>query len=93
MGLKSLSKLGSMMEILLKTYKYTKDKVKLKYARLLVEKPLDGSFPDYIEFLNEKDVLIRQRVVYEWLPIKCSQCRMYGHTQDVCRQKIVQRKE
>ena len=81
------------MGIPLKTYRYTKDKIMLKYARLLVEMPLDGSFPEYIEFANEKDVLIRQRVVYEWLPIKCSHYSMFGHTQDVCRKKEFQRKE
>ena len=51
----------------------------LKYARLLVEMPMDGSFADYIEFANEKDVLIRQKVVYEWLPIKYTHCGMFGH--------------
>ena len=34
----------------------------LKYARLLVEMPLEGKFPYYIEFANEKGVLIRQKV-------------------------------
>ena len=55
----------------------TKDKVMMKYARLLVEMPLDGNFPEYIEFANEKDILIRQRVKYKWLPLKCSHCRMF----------------
>ena len=40
--------------ISLKTDKYTKEKSMLKYARLMVEMPLDGEFPDYIEFANEK---------------------------------------
>ena len=54
---------------------------------------MDGNFPEYIEFANEKDILIRQRVKYEWLPINCSHCRMFGHTQDVYRKKDTQKKE
>ncbi|KAJ8425247.1 hypothetical protein Cgig2_015854 [Carnegiea gigantea] len=34
--------------------------------------PLDRSFPDYIDFSIENNVLIRQRVHYEWLPLMCS---------------------
>ena len=82
-----------MLGIPLKVDWYTKDKVMMKYTCLLVEMPLDGNVPEYIIFANEKDILIRQRVMYEWLPIKCTHCRMFGHTQDVCRKKDTQRKE
>ncbi|KAJ8419834.1 hypothetical protein Cgig2_030511 [Carnegiea gigantea] len=80
-GLQSLSKLGSMLGIPLKTDKFTKEKSMLKYARLLVEMPLDGSFPDYIEFANENNVLIRQ-------PLKCCHCKMFGHTVEHCRRNL-----
>ncbi|KAJ8438666.1 hypothetical protein Cgig2_031631 [Carnegiea gigantea] len=53
--MQSLSKLGSILGIPLKTDKYTKEKTMLKYARLFVEIPLEGNFPDFIEFANEKD--------------------------------------
>ena len=65
----------------------------LKYARLLVEMPLAGEFPDYIEFANENDVIIRQRIVYEWKPNRCNHCQMFGHTQDECRKKEKVRQE
>ena len=91
--LHSLSKLGSMLDIPLKTDKFTKEKSMLKYARLLVEMRLDGSFPNYIEFSNEKNVLIRQNVLYEWIPLKCSHCKMFAHTTDHCRKKEPQRRE
>ncbi|KAJ8422865.1 LOW QUALITY PROTEIN: hypothetical protein Cgig2_031642 [Carnegiea gigantea] len=60
----SLSKLGSILGIPLKTGKHTNKKTVLRYARLLVEMPIDGNFPEYIEFANEKDVLIGQRDVW-----------------------------
>jgi len=65
----------------------------LKYARLMMEMPLERQFPDYIEFANEKGVLIKQKVLYEWLPIKCDHCKIFGHTQEQCRKKEDQRKE
>ena len=64
-GIKSLNKIGSILGIPLKTDKYTKEKSMLKYARLLVEMPLEGRFLEYIEFANKRDVIIRQKIVYE----------------------------
>ena len=65
----------------------------IRYARLLVEMPIDGPFPNHIEFFNEDEVLIRQPVTYEWIPTKCSRCVMMGHTEDVCKKKGVIRTE
>ena len=92
-GMHSLSKLGSMLGIPLKTDKFTKDRTMLKYARLLIEMPLDGSFPDYIDFSNKKNVLIRQKVHYEWKPLKCTQCMMFGHIAEQCKKKEIQKRE
>ncbi|KAJ8425229.1 hypothetical protein Cgig2_019118 [Carnegiea gigantea] len=60
-GSDSLSKIGSILGIPLKTDKYTRDKVMIKYARLLIDIPLHGHFPDHIEFFNEDGVLVIKR--------------------------------
>ena len=65
----------------------------LKYARMLVEMHIDGPFSEYIEFANEKDILLRQKVHYEWLPIKCTYYKMFGHTQELYKKKDTSRKE
>ena len=65
----------------------------LKYARLWVEMAIDGNFAAYVEFANERDVLIRPKVKYEWLTLKCTHYRMFGHTQENCKNKDIQRKE
>ena len=78
-GMHNLSKLGTILGIPLKTDKYTKDKSMLGYARLLVEMQSEGQFIEYIEIANEKNVLIRQKVVYEWMPFKCTHCKMFEH--------------
>jgi len=57
-GVGSLSKLGSLLGIPIKTDKFTKDKQVLRYAPLLVEMIIDGSFPEFIEFFNEENLLI-----------------------------------
>ena len=50
----------------------------LKFARLLIEMSLEDPFPEWIEFINDNDILIRQEVSYDWLPIKCTYYRMLG---------------
>jgi len=62
----------------IKTDKYTKEKTLLKYARLLIDISLDYAFLEYIEFVNDHDVLVRQKVKYKWKPTKCGHCRMFG---------------
>ena len=71
-GTDSFSKIASTLGIPLKTDRYTKEKTRIKYTRILVEIPIDGPFPEYVDFFNEHDMLIRQQVCYEWLPLKCS---------------------
>jgi len=86
-GVECLSKLGSLLGIPIKTDKITKDKQAIHYARLLVEMPIEGPFPEHVDFFNEEGVLIRQQVSYEWVPTKCNHCAMLGHTEDVCKKK------
>jgi len=40
----------------------------IRYARLLIDVPLDSTFPEFIKFFNDNELLIRQQVVYEWKP-------------------------
>ncbi|KAJ8420316.1 hypothetical protein Cgig2_007978 [Carnegiea gigantea] len=86
-GLASLSKIGSILGIPIKTDKFTKEKGMLKFARLLIKMSLEGPFPEWIEFINDNDILIRQEVSYEWLPIKCTYCHIPGHEVNACRKK------
>ncbi|KAJ8435470.1 hypothetical protein Cgig2_021103 [Carnegiea gigantea] len=81
-GLDSLSKLGSLIGIPLKKDRYTKEKTMIKYAQLLIEVPMAGPFPDFIEFFNEHGELIRQSIKFEWKPSKCNHCGMYGHLEE-----------
>ena len=53
-GLSNLSKIGSLIGIPLKTDQYTKMKSMIQYVRLLIEVPIEGPFPDHVDFFNEK---------------------------------------
>ncbi|KAJ8431631.1 hypothetical protein Cgig2_001954 [Carnegiea gigantea] len=44
-GAESLSKISSVLGIPIKPDKFTKDKQVIRYARLLIEMPIDGPFP------------------------------------------------
>jgi len=89
----SLSKLGSTLGIPIKTDKYTMDKTRLNYARLLIDIAIKGDFPGFIDFINDQDVVMRVQLEYEWKPIKCQHCRMYGHNEEDCIKKTSTRRE
>ncbi|KAJ8425600.1 hypothetical protein Cgig2_008578 [Carnegiea gigantea] len=82
-GPDSLSKLGSLLGIYLKTDRHTRDKMFLNYARVMIDIALDGPYPEYVEY----------PVKYEWKPLKCSHCNMYGRLEAECRKKHERRKE
>jgi len=67
-GADSLSKIGSLLGIPIKTDRCTKERSMIRYARVLNDVPLDSTFPEFIEFFNDNELLIRQQVVYEWKP-------------------------
>ncbi|KAJ8424552.1 hypothetical protein Cgig2_013816 [Carnegiea gigantea] len=76
-GMDYLGEIGRILGIPIKTDQYTMERRMLKYARLLIDIPLDALFPDYVEV----------PVSYEWKPLKCTHCHMYGHLVDECRKK------
>ncbi|KAJ8420346.1 hypothetical protein Cgig2_006389 [Carnegiea gigantea] len=86
-GLECLSKLGSMLGIPIKTDRIIKEKAALGFARLLVEMPFEGPFPDHIDFVSDGDRVIRQEVQYEWKPVMCNHCKLLGHKDQYCRKK------
>jgi len=78
-----------MIGIPLKTDKQTMEINLISYARLLINIPLDGPFMEYVDYINDKGRVTRQRVKYEWQPVKCDHCSMYGHIDEDCRKKKV----
>ena len=71
----------------MKKDKCTKERTSIRYAGILIKLPLEGPFPEYVEFIDEQDSLIRQQVKYEWLPLKCAHCQMFGHEEEHYKKK------
>lgn len=55
------------------------------YARILVECSMTHEFPDFIEFKNDKGVVMQQKILYEWRPVKCDTCHGAGHVFEDCK--------
>ena len=77
----------------IKIDKVTKDKSALSYAILLIEMPLKGALPEHIEFTNDWDVTVRQKVIYERKPTQCSFRQMLGHEEIHCKKKAKTRQK
>ena len=58
-GLDSLSKLGSLLDIPHKTDRHTRDNTSLNYARVLIDIALEGPFPEYVDYINDKGIMMR----------------------------------
>ena len=63
----------------------TKEKTILRYARILVDIKLNGAFPKLVKLMDGKGRVIEQIVEYEWKPLKCTKCSMYGYADPECR--------
>lgn len=55
------------------------------FAGVLIEMNLYDEYPDEIYFINEHEELVCQKVLYDWKPIFCGQCKELGHMEGNCR--------
>ncbi|XP_074319503.1 uncharacterized protein LOC141656489 [Silene latifolia] len=65
--------------------KDTQDKVRLSFARVLVELQMDQELPDKVKFLDETGKVVSVGVDYEWIPRSCTSCNGIGHSATQCR--------
>ncbi|XP_062118480.1 uncharacterized protein LOC133832113 [Humulus lupulus] len=64
---------------------WTQDLDTIRYARVLVEMEITDDPPFIIHFFNELGQIQEQFVEYEWLPIKCQNCKGFGHNSAECK--------
>ncbi|XP_062085709.1 uncharacterized protein LOC133791813 [Humulus lupulus] len=84
-GKKFLDALVSTIEKPIMVDKFTKDRSMIRYARVLVEMEITEDPPFVIYFVNERGQVQEQFVEYEWLPIKCNNCKGFGHNLVDCK--------
>ncbi|XP_050238259.1 uncharacterized protein LOC126687745 [Mercurialis annua] len=80
-----LSKIRSFCGTPLYSDQCTISKVKLNFARVLVEMEVAGPFPEVPDLQDENGNVFKQKIVYEWRPLFCDKCYRMGHSIKNCR--------
>ncbi|XP_062085769.1 uncharacterized protein LOC133791877 [Humulus lupulus] len=86
-GSKCLSSLVSTLGKPIMVDKFTRERSRVQFARVMVEMEVNDNPPRKIQFLNEHGQLVEQGVEYEWLPVKCKACAGYGHSMADCHKE------
>jgi hypothetical protein len=76
---KSLSKIGSALGNPLVTDECTAHKLRVSYARMLIEMDVTQELPHDITIRDNEGNKMKQLVEYEWKPIFCEKCQKVGH--------------
>ncbi|GAA0176580.1 hypothetical protein LIER_29550 [Lithospermum erythrorhizon] len=85
-----LNKIASKVGIPMYTDKFTKERIKMSYARCLVDVDVDVSKPPVMEFGVKLSGGRRytQKVTYECYPDYCCDCKKFGHNIFKCPKKV-----
>lgn len=78
-GENTLMKLAGSLGRPIKTDRAIAMKELLSFARVLVEIYIEEELPATINFENEWGEICHILLKYEWKPIKCKECGMFGH--------------
>ncbi|XP_058775015.1 uncharacterized protein LOC131649265 [Vicia villosa] len=78
-GAPSLGKIGSAVGIPLFTDECTAEKLRVSYARLLVEVDVTQKLCEEITIRDHEGKIRKQQVEYEWRPQYCERCQKIGH--------------
>jgi hypothetical protein len=81
-GIKSLSKIGSAIGNPLVTDECTAHKLRVSYARMLVEVDVTQDLPPDITIRDNEGNKLKQLIEYEWKPLFCNKCQKLGHICD-----------
>lgn len=78
-GGKSLGKIGSALGTQLVIDECTANKLRVSYARILVEADVTPELRNEITIKDNEGRRITQKVEYEWKPMFCDKCQKFGH--------------
>ncbi|XP_058742312.1 uncharacterized protein LOC131614775 [Vicia villosa] len=78
-GEKSIGKISSALGKPLMTDECTAKKLRVSYARVLIEIDVTKELQQYINIRGPSGELLRQDVEYEWRPQFCTKCNKVGH--------------
>lgn len=84
----SLTKIAAIIGKPIKPDRATTEKEMLNFARVLIEALVKQDFLDTIEFLDQWEYEVIQKVKYEWKPIHCTNCGGMGHDTEKCKKLL-----
>ncbi|XP_058774764.1 uncharacterized protein LOC131649031 [Vicia villosa] len=89
-GERSIGKIASAIGKPLMTDECTAKKLRVSYARVLIEVDVTKELKNHITIRDPTGEKLMQQVDYEWKPPFCTQCNKVDH---VCKQKIEKQKQ
>lgn len=78
----SLNKIGSALGNPIMTDECTANRLRVSYARILVEMDITKELPQTITIADNEGEKIQQAIEYEWRPLFCNKCQKVGHSCD-----------
>lgn len=81
----ALSRIASILGHPIKLDNVTEELIRISYARILVEVSVDFTFPESTPIKCFNGEFVWQKVEYEWVPTVCSFCKIFGHSDALCK--------
>ncbi|CAK8542502.1 unnamed protein product [Lathyrus sativus] len=78
----SLNKIGSALGKPIMTDECTTNRLRVSYARILVEMDITKELPQSITITDPAGEKMQQSIEYEWRPLFCNKCQKVGHCCD-----------
>lgn len=82
-----LSKLGSAVGKPVCLDEYTASGRQVSYARVLIEVSAEETAIKEVVIERPDGTTTMQKVVFEWLPPSCQECKQFGHAHSTCPQR------
>ncbi|XVF72304.1 hypothetical protein PTKIN_Ptkin12aG0110100 [Pterospermum kingtungense] len=81
--------LASVLGVPLYMDRFTAERKRLEYARVCIELDVNKEIPGFIEAVRRNGSIVTVEVVVPWLPAKCEECQVFGHSAKACSKKSV----
>lgn len=83
--------ISSVLGVPLYMDRFTAEKKRLEYARVCIEIDVEKEVPRFIEVVRKNGGLAEVEVVIPWMPVKCAECKVFGHSSKfVPKSKLIQ---
>lgn len=73
-GAQTLSRIASIVGIPLFVDDFTSKQSHVYFAQVMIEVHISKPLPQLVRYVNEKGLLVEQKVTYDWVTVFCSKC-------------------